>query len=641
MDLSTLNFLGETEKHKLLNQFNDTDANFPQEMTIHGLFEKQVQERPNQTAVIFNEQSMTYKEMNERANQVAHSLRKHGVAPDEIVGILADRNMDMLISILGVLKAGAAYMPIDPTYPTERILYMIHDSQTKIVLAEHREMVPEGCNAELILLQDSSLLNEETSDLEHVNKPEDLAYIIYTSGSTGKPKGVMIEHRNVIRLLFNDRNLFDFTSDDVWTVFHSFCFDFSVWEMYGALLYGGKIVLVSFEIARDPQAFRNLLQEQKVSILNQTPTAFYQLSSEEMQHSDSNLSIRKIIFGGEALTPSQLKAWKQKYPNTALINMYGITETTVHVTYKEFQLHDMDSTVSNIGKPIPTLRTYVLDSKRNLAPIGVKGELYVSGKGVARGYLNKPELTEERFMDNPFVSEERMYRTGDLARWLPEGELEYLGRIDHQVKIRGYRIELGEIEAELLKQKGIKEAVVLVTNDKDAQPQLHAYLTSTEDLAAADLRNQLTTTLPSYMIPAHFIFVSQMPITPNGKIDKESLRKIEPSLQESPTEAYVAPQTPTEKQLVHIWEENIGMQPISIDDNYFALGGDSIKAIKLLHAINKEFQISFQIGDLYKHGTIREMGQQIGEQGKQSSNQKLLKLQELDRLKEKILGSEK
>ncbi|TPG82416.1 amino acid adenylation domain-containing protein [Brevibacillus laterosporus] len=641
MDLSTLNFLDEAEKHKLLNQFNDTDADFPQEMTIHALFEKQVQERPNHTAIIFKEQSMTYKEINERANQVAHSLRKHGVIPDEIVGILADRNIDMIVAILGVLKAGAAYMPIDPTYPTERIHYMINDSQTKIVLVEDSEMSPEGYKVDLIFLHDPSLLEEETTNLLHVNKPEDLAYIIYTSGSTGKPKGVMIEHCNVIRLLFNDRNLFDFNSEDVWTVFHSFCFDFSVWEMYGALLNGGKIVLVSFEVARDPNAFRKLLQEQKVTILNQTPTAFYQLTSEEMQHSDGNLSIRKIIFGGEALTPSQLVAWKQKYPNTALINMYGITETTVHVTYKEFDLVDMGSTVSNIGKPIPTLKTYVLDQRKNLVPIGVKGELYVSGKGVARGYLNKPELTEERFMENPFIPGERMYRTGDLARWLPEGELEYLGRIDQQIKIRGYRIELGEIEAELLKLKGIKEAVLLVTNDKNEQPQLQAYMTSTEDWSPSDLRIQLTTTLPSYMIPAHFIFVSHMPITSNGKIDKESLRKIEPTLQESSTGMYVAPQTPTDQQLALIWEENIGMEPISIDNNYFALGGDSIKAIKLLHAINKEFQVNFQIGDLYKHGTIREMGQQIGEKGKQSSNQKQMKLQELERLKEKILGSDK
>ncbi|SFJ97123.1 non-ribosomal peptide synthetase, partial [Thermoflavimicrobium dichotomicum] len=356
------------------------------------------------------------------------------------------RSLEMIIGILGVLKAGGTYMPIDPAYPAERIQYMLEDSGARLLLVQKKAMIPEAGAAEKTLIWDEiDWTQEEKTNLVNISRPEDVAYIIYTSGSTGKPKGVMVEHRNVVRLLFNDRNLFDFSEHDVWTLFHSFCFDFSVWEMYGALLYGGKLVIVPSLVARDPKAFLDLLRREGVTILNQTPTAFYQLSQEEMKRVEADLMVRKVIFGGEALAPVQLKAWKNKYPSTQLINMYGITETTVHVTYKEITEQEMETNVSNIGQPIPTLKVYVLDEQKRLVPIGVKGEMYVSGDGVSRGYLNRPELTAERFVENPFVPGERMYKTGDLARWLPDGNLEYLGRIDHQVKIRGYRIELGEI----------------------------------------------------------------------------------------------------------------------------------------------------------------------------------------------------
>ncbi|WP_157243976.1 non-ribosomal peptide synthetase, partial [Paenibacillus elgii] len=529
--LSALGIITEQEKALITQSFNDTAADYPRERTLHELFEQQAEQTADQVAVVFEDKQLTYYELNERANRLARTLRAEGVQPDQLVGIMVERSLDMIVGILGILKAGGAYVPIDPEYPQERIQYMLADSGIGLLLTQNHLMDQVDFAGKLVDLNSDASYHEDASNLGITVESNHLAYVIYTSGTTGKPKGTLIEHKNVVRLLFNDRNLFDFGASDTWTLFHSFCFDFSVWEMYGALLYGGKLVIVPPLTAKSPEQFLQLLKAQQVTILNQTPTYFYQLQQEELSHAGAELKLRNIIFGGEALSPALLKDWRAKYPHIKLINMYGITETTVHVTYKEITETEIALGKSNIGTTIPTLRAYILDEQRRIQPIGIAGEMYVAGEGLARGYLNRPELTAARFVDNPYEHGERMYRTGDLARWLPDGNLEYLGRIDHQVKIRGYRIELGEVEAQLLKVASMHEATVLAREDANGQKYLVAYFVASQELTVSDLRGALAEELPGYMIPSYFVQLEQMPLTPNGKLDRKALPAPEGSVQ--------------------------------------------------------------------------------------------------------------
>ncbi|MBU3179537.1 amino acid adenylation domain-containing protein, partial [Clostridium estertheticum] len=347
---------------------------------------------------------------------------------DVIVGIMVERSIEMIVGIMGILKAGGAYLPIDPEYPEDRVKYTLEDSKTNIMLTQGKLINKVEFKGVIIDLEDEDVYDQNIKNLDYINKKKDLAYIIYTSGTTGKPKGAMIEHKNVVRLMFNDRIQFDFNEKDVWTMFHSYCFDFSVWEMYGALLYGGKLVLISKNKARDTSEYLKILKEEKVTVLNQIPTPFYNLMNKELENSNNELKLRYVIFGGEALKPEMLRGFIKKYPKTKLINMYGITETTVHVTFKEIKEEDVNLKISNIGKPIPTLLTYIMDKNLKLQPIGVPGELCVGGDGVGRGYLNKRELTTAKFVTNPYKVEEKIYRSGDLARMLSNGDMEYLGR---------------------------------------------------------------------------------------------------------------------------------------------------------------------------------------------------------------------
>jgi amino acid adenylation domain-containing protein len=476
--IGELDYLSAAEKHRLLYEFNDTDSGYRHDKTIVDLFEEQVSRTPDATAVVYGSVTLSYRQLNEQANQLGDYLRRqYNLGADDLAGILLERTEWQIIAMLGVLKAGGAYMPIDVEYPQERIDFMVTDSGCKLVIDERelnrfREQQPE-CNR---------------SNLPTAAQAEHLAYVIYTSGTTGTPKGSLIEHRNVVRLLKTDKPLFDFTASDVWTLFHSVCFDFSVWEIYGALLNGGRLVIVSGLTARDPQLFLELLKQEGVTVLNQTPSSFYNLVKQHEEQPVRGLQLRYVIFGGEALSPGRLRAWKARYPSTRLINMYGITETTVHVTYKELGEEELLSNSSNIGRPIPTLRCYVLDGRKQLLPIGVAGELYVGGAGVSRGYLNRAQLTEQRFMADRFRAGERVYRSGDKVKLLENGEMEYVGRIDEQVKIRGYRIELGEIENALRALQLVEDAVVIVsTNDKE-EKELIAYLVSREKLQTNLLR---------------------------------------------------------------------------------------------------------------------------------------------------------
>lgn len=454
------------------------------------------------------------------------------------------------------------------------------------------------------------LKTENDTNLESINSLNDMAYVIYTSGTTGKPKGAMIQHKNVVRLMFNDKFQFHFTDDDIWTMFHSYSFDFSVWEMYGALLYGGKLILIDKITARTPKDYIRFLGKEKVTILNMTPTAFYTLLEEELYREQKELTLKYIIFGGEKLTIGKLAGWKEKYPDTKLINMYGITETTVHVTFKEISSLEIKNNRNSIGKPIPTITCYIFDFNKKLLPVGAAGELFVGGEGVVRGYLNNMELSREKFVINPYNPDEILYKSGDLARILNNGEIEYLGRIDNQVKIRGNRIELEEIEKQLLNIDFIKKAVVIEKKDIKGNNFLCAYIITRENyndqsIDISGVKVALSYYVPDYMIPSFIVRLDKIPLTTNHKIDKQALP--EPGFFKG--KDYIAPKTDTEKILVEIWSDvlEVDKSVIGIDDNFFDLGGHSLNVTILISKIHKEFNKELSVMEIFQAPTIRDI----------------------------------
>jgi amino acid adenylation domain-containing protein len=639
--ISQLPLLTKSEQQQLLMDWNNTQVDYPANKCIHQLFEEQVERTPDAVAVVFEGQQLTYNELNCRANQLAHYLQSLGVKPDELVGICVERSLEMIVGLLGILKAGGAYVPLDPEYPQERLSFMLEDSQVKVLVTQAKlvESIPEH-QAQLICLDTEweKIAQNIPSNPESGVKPDNLTYIIYTSGSTGKPKGVLVNHANVVRLFAATDSWYHFNSNDVWTLFHSYAFDFSVWEMWGALLYGGRLVVVPYLVTRSPEAFYQLLCQEKVTILNQTPTAFRQLIQVEeslkgsfpplsrgvrgdrSSTTDNDLSLRLVIFGGEALEINSLQPWFQRHGDQCpqLVNMYGITETTVHVTYRPLSMTDLDSTASVIGCPIPDLQVYLLDQYLQLVPVGVPGEMYVGGAGVTKGYLNRPELTTERFIPSPFENSNKLYKTGDLARYLPKGELEYLGRIDNQVKIRGFRIELGEIEALLASHPQIWETVVIVRDDTTGDKRLVAYIVpqSEKTITINEIRQFLKAKLPSYMVPNAFVILDALPLTANGKIDRRALPPSESSSE--PSEKYVAPRNPIEDILVNVWSEILKVEKVGINDNFFELGGHSLLATKLVAQIRDRLKIELPLRQLFNTATLAELAQGI-EQLKQQT----------------------
>ncbi|RFT61531.1 amino acid adenylation domain-containing protein, partial [Bacillus clarus] len=480
----SLSLLQESEQKTLINDWNSSLKNYNCDQPLHVLFEQQVKRTPDTIAVVFEDQRLTYSELNSRSNQLAHFLQKNNVENETKVGVYLERSMEMVISILGILKAGGAYVPIDPAYPQDRIAYMLEDSKIPLLISKGSNVsdLPEH-NAKLIQLDnDWSLIAQESKENTINNVTQDnLAYIIYTSGSTGKPKGTLVEHGNVVRLFKSTEKWYNFSNQDVWSMFHSFAFDFSVWELWGALLYGGRLVVVPYMVSRSPESFYELLCKEKVTVLNQTPSAFRQLMQEDEKYIGDNLALRYVIFGGEALDLASLKPWYERHgdQHPLLVNMYGITETTVHVTYRPLSWEDVRNPQGSIiGIPIPDLSVYVLDQNLKPVPDGVSGEMYVGGAGVTRGYLNRLDLTQERFISNPYSSDSnsRLYKSGDLARYTMNGELEYLGRIDQQVKIRGFRMEIGEIESVISAFPTIREVVLTVHEDENHDKRLVAYI---------------------------------------------------------------------------------------------------------------------------------------------------------------------
>lgn len=607
--VSTLPLLTDTERHQILVEWNATQGVYPREQCLHHLMEAQVERTPEHVAVTFNESQLTYRAFNQRANQLAHHLRQLGVGPEVLVGICMERSLEMVIGILGILKAGGAYVPLDPTYPQERLAFMLADAQVKVLLTQGHLLPVLPKHAAHVLCLDTdwgTMAQDSVENPVSSATAANPAYVIYTSGSTGVPKGVLISHSNVVRLFTATQAWFQFDASDVWTLFHSYAFDFSVWELWGALLYGGRLVVVPFETSRSPAAFYELLCQERVTVLNQTPSAFRQLMRAQGEKVDAveKLSLRLIIFGGEALDIQSLRPWFARHGDQRplLVNMYGITETTVHVTYRPLLLADVQaSSDSPIGIPIPDLQVYLLDAHLHPVPIGVPGELYIGGNGLARGYLHRPELTAERFLPNPFSDEmdARLYKTGDQGRYLPNGSIAFLGRIDHQVKIRGFRVELGEVEAVLSQHPGIRETVALVREDIPGDKRLTAYFVPTRGAEPSPgvLRNFLKEKLPDYMVPSAFMRLDAVPLTSNGKVDRQALpapAQIRLDLEET----YVVPRTPLESLIAEIWQEVLHVDRVGVYDNFFDLGGHSLLSVQVIAKLENHIGVRLSLQDI-------------------------------------------
>ncbi|WP_160114824.1 non-ribosomal peptide synthetase, partial [Aquimarina sp. AU474] len=605
MKICDIKILSTQEENELITSLDNIEVSYPQDKTIIELFESQVDLTPENICVTIGDESITYKDLNSRANSLAIHLRNLGVEPNQVIGLLMEKSIDLIIGMLGILKSGGGYLPLDIEAPEQRITYILEDSEASI-LVTHKEYSKDlKYNHTTVLLE--KIENEWIDkNIEKVNQPSDLCYVIYTSGTTGNPKGVMLEHKNVVRLFINDQNKFDFSSNDVWTLFHNHTFDFSVWEIYGALLFGGKLVIIPKIVTQDPKQFLNILQQEGVTILNQTPSAFYNLIETGELQEISSLKLRMVIFGGEALAPSKLILWKRKYPHIKLINMYGITETTVHVTYKEITENEISKDLRSVGSPLPTLGICILDKYKNIVPKGVKGEICVGGKGVARGYLNRNDLTIEKFINNPYKKNERLYCSGDLGRILQNGEIEYLGRIDDQIKLRGFRIELKEIEEQLSSNEKISKCVVLFES-REEDNFLIAYYVSKDEIPLSELRNYLAEKLPNYMIPSFFVSLKEIPLTPNGKVDKRTLKNNKITVEGG----YITAQNPQEEKLLEIWQRILSVESLGTNSNFFLSGGDSIKAIKLIYNVNAEFNDMLNLANLYSHPTVKDFSDYI------------------------------
>ncbi|MGK3966667.1 amino acid adenylation domain-containing protein [Sorangium sp. So ce118] len=608
------------EEQTQLSAWAGANVSYPSDRCVHELFEAQVERTPSAVAVVFEQQQLTYRELNERANQLAHHLRSLGVGPEVLVGLCVERSLDMVIGIIAILKAGGAYVPLDPAYPKDRIAFMLADARPAVLLTQQALLprLPENDSHTLCIdaMGPESAGQKSTNPTSGVT-PEHLAYVIYTSGSTGKPKGALVTHANATRLFHATEAWFHFDERDVWTLYHSSSFDFSVWEIWGALLYGGRLLVVSFEVTRSPELFRRLLREENVTVLNQTPSAFRQIVTADAAAGgeDAGLALRLVILSGEALDLESLRPWFKRHGDRApeLVNMYGITETTVLVTYRPLVAGDVDgASVSPIGRPIPDLGVYVLDHNRALLPIGVPGELYVGGAGVARGYLNRPELSLDRFVPDPFCGNAggRLYKTGDLCRWLPDGSLEYLGRIDHQVKIRGYRIELGEVESVLKQHPAIHDAAVMARDYAPGDKRLVAYLVArdTAQPSMAELRKHLLGELPDYMIPAAFMWLDALPLSFNGKVDRKALPAPEVAHPEQ-SETYAPPRTRTEEQIASVWASLLQIERIGIHDKFFDLGGDSILAVQMVSRARRA-GLGLSVQQVFEYQTIASLAAQ-------------------------------
>ncbi|MER6031537.1 amino acid adenylation domain-containing protein [Streptomyces sp. NPDC001851] len=593
-----IEILDPEERRRILREWNGTATEPGGPATLAALFEATAARTPSAAAVTFEDGTLSYGELNARANRLARLLVAHGAGPERLVALALPRTADLVVAVVAVVKAGAAYVPVDPQSPRDRTAYLLGDARPTLLLTTSGVAAGLPATPVETLLLDTpdtarKLAGQHPDDLADADRggvldPRSPAYVIYTSGSTGRPKGVVVPHRNVVRLFSATEPWFGFGPDDVWTLFHSYAFDFSVWELWGPLLSGGRLVVVPYEVSRSPGEFLRLLVKEGVTVLNQTPSAFYQLMRADAEEPavGRELALRQVVFGGEALDPARLADWYGRHPDDAplLVNMYGITETTVHVSHLPLDVPAAAEAQqrSPIGRGIPDLRIYVLDPGLRPVPPGVCGEMYVAGAGLARGYLDRPALTSERFVADPFgEAGTRMYRTGDLARWTAEGQLEYLGRADDQVKIRGFRIELGEVEAAVESHASVAQARVVVREDRPGDRRLVAYVVPAgpgPQPEPSALREHAGRSLPEYMVPSAVVTLPELPLTTNGKLDHRAL----PAPDRSGRSGGRTARTDREKALCAVFTEVLGVAEVGIDDSFFELGGDSISSIRLV-----------------------------------------------------------
>lgn len=601
--VSSLPFVTEAERSQMLAAWNMTATPYPRNQTISQLFEEQVTQTPDAIALVFGDQHLTYRELNARANQVAHYLEQQGVGPDVLVGLYMERSLELLIGLLGILKAGGAYVAFDPTYPAERLTFMLEDTAVPVVLAQHHLLDSLPASSARVVCLDStcSQLRYPTTNPSNQASATSLAYVSYTSGSTGRPKGVCIPHRGVVRLV-KEINYLQITEEDVFLQLAPIPFDASTLEIWGSLLNGARLVIMPPQPPTLAELGQVLCQE-KVSILWLTAGLFHLMVDEQLE---SLCQVRQLLAGGDVLSVPHVRRLLETKQHGTLINGYGPTENTTFSCCYPMTHSDQIGTTVPIGRPISNTQAYILDCALQPVPIGAIGELYVGGDGLAHGYLNRPELTAEKFVYDPFATEPgaRMYRTGDLARYRSDGMIEFLGRIDHQVKIRGFRIELGEIETVLGQHPAVRETVVIAREDTPGDKQLVAYFVAVQDPPppASELRHFVQDQLPKYMIPAAFVCLPFLPLTPNGKVDRRALPA--PEAADNDTEEYTAPRTPDETLLANIWASLLGRPRVGINDDFFALGGHSLTAVRMLAQVNTALNCDIPLQVLFTAPTI-------------------------------------
>ena len=610
--LGSMDILGAAEREQLAALGRTNQQLHVPETRIESVFSMRALQHPQATALSCGEDGLTYREVEEHSNRMAQALRDCGVREGDRVGICLERSLELVEALLAILKAGAAYVPIDPNYPADRIAYTIEDAQIKIVIAKKNIHASETVR----ILDPEKLLKlvPKCQEAPRINSSAlDAAYVIYTSGSTGRPKGVVIPHRNVVSLLMATTDDFGLSSSDTWTLFHSSAFDFSVWEIWGCLLTGGHLVVAPYWITRNPEEFAELLSRKKVTVLNQTPSAFAQLLEVDRTHPLPS-SLRLVVFGGEPLDARMLLPWFDRHPEfeCRMVNMFGITETTVHVTMETVAREQALAGSKSVGHALPGWYYYVMDQQGRLLPPGVIGEIYVGGLGVAECYLNRPELTAERFIKDPYTGE-RIYRSGDKGRLRPDGKLEHLGRMDTQVKLRGFRIELDEIRSVIQEVPGVHTAAVIVHKDDPQDPasaQLCAYVVlNGGDIA--EVRNHISRILPEYMVPSALIAMTTLPLTQNGKLDT---KKLPPPSRNGHRHKDVQPSAGASENgdaltssLLQIWEAVLGV-PVGLDDNFFDLGGNSLYAMRIATAMRNHGLPPLPVRELYVQQTVRRLG---------------------------------
>ncbi|MBD2360529.1 amino acid adenylation domain-containing protein [Anabaena minutissima FACHB-250] len=615
--ISELNILSDRQRHQLLVEFNKTEADYPQDKCIHQLFEEQVARTPDSVAVVFDNQQLTYQQLNSRANQLAHHLQDLGVSPEVLVGICVERSLEMLIGMLGILKAGGAYVPLDPSYPQERLAFMLNDTQAPVLLTTQKLLteLPQTKAHVVCLDTDWEAINHHSQENpQNRVQVNNLAYVIYTSGSTGKPKGAMNTHRGIYNRLLWMQDTYQLTTSDRVLQKTPFSFDVSVWEFFWTLITGACLVIAQPGGHQDSAYLVKLIQQQQITTVHFVPSMLQvflnEAGLEDFQH------LKRVICSGEALSFELKEKFFARCPDIELHNLYGPTEAAIDVTFWQCQRHTQQGVVP-IGRPIANTQIYLLDQQLQPVPIGVPGELHIGGVGLARGYLNLLQLTNEKFIPDLFSNQAgaKIYKTGDLARYLPNGDIEYLGRIDHQVKIRGFRIELGEIETCLSQYPAIQQAVVVAHEDESGNQILVGYLVphhSTEitELTSSVLRKFLKQQLPEYMIPSVFVTLPALPLTSNGKIDRKALpvpEQIRPDLETK----FIPPQTAVEKTLADIWAEVLGLEKVGIYDNFFELGGHSLLATQVISRVREAFQLELPLRCLFESPTITDLSASI------------------------------